>query len=92
MTFSIDVVVTEIKADFDPQGGEYTQVCFGYKIPVPRPPELENVYPPAPKITHYKHAVHLIIPREKWDSQYTMWEECHLVVKDDGMIELKKKT
>lgn len=91
MTFSIDLVVIEIKADFDPYGGEYTHVSLGYKLPIPRPPEIEKVYPPAPKPIAYKHALHIIIPREKWMGQYTMWQEFHAIFRDDGTIELKKK-
>jgi hypothetical protein len=91
MTYSMDVTVVEIKADFDPYGGEYTQVSFAFRLPVPRPPEIEKVYPPAPKPIVYKHALHLFIPKEQWTGQYTMWEEFHIIVRDDGTIELKKK-
>jgi hypothetical protein len=31
MAYSIDVVVLELKPDFDPFGGEYVFVSFGYK-------------------------------------------------------------
>jgi hypothetical protein len=91
MTYSVDVTVIEIKADFDPFGGEYVQVSLGYKIPLPRPPEIEKVYPPVPKQILYKHALHLFIPKDQWTGQYTMWEEFHAVFKDDGTVELKKK-
>jgi len=91
MTYSVDVVVVEIKADFDPYGGEYTQVSLGYRLPIPSPPEVERVYPPAPKPVFYKHALHLFIPRDRWVGQFTMWQEYHLILKDDGTVELKRK-
>ena len=91
--YSIDVVVTEIKADFDPYGGEYTLVAFGYKLPIPLPPTPsgQKTFPPPPRPVFYKHATHIFIPREKWTGQYGMWEEYHLVVKDTGEVALKKK-
>ena len=92
MTYSIDVIVTEIKADFDPWGGEYTFVSFGYKLPIPMPPTSGQPLPPKPKPVAYKHALHVIIPREKWTGQYTMWQEFHAIFKDNGEVELKKKT
>ena len=91
MAYSVDVVVVEIKADFDAYGGEYTQVSLGYRLPVPRPPEAERAYPPLPKPVVYKHALHIFIPRDQWTGQYTMWQEYRLTLKDDGTIELKKK-
>jgi hypothetical protein len=91
LAYSIDVVVVEIKADFDPYGGEYTMVSFGYKLPIPLPPHVDKVFPPPPKPIYYKHGLHVFIPREKWTGQYNMWEEYHLIVKDDGVVELKKK-
>ena len=91
MTYSIDLVVVEIKADFDPFGGEYTQVSFGYKLPIPAPPQLQKVFPPPPKPTYYKHSLHVYVPRERWTGQYTMWQEYHLIVKDNGEVQLKKK-
>lgn len=91
MSFSVDVVVTEIKADFDMYGGEYTQIALGYKLPLPMPPRIEKVFPPAPKPVYYKHALHLFIPRDRWTGQYTMWQEYHAIFKDDGMVQLKKK-
>jgi len=92
LPFSVDVVVTEIKLDFDPWGGEYTQVNLAYRIPVPSPPTPAGVavLGPLPKNIAYKHAIHLIIPKDKWVNQYAMWEQFHLIVKDDGVIELKK--
>jgi hypothetical protein len=82
-------VVTEIKADFDPWGGEYTYVSFGYRLPMPTlPTAVANA--PLPKQIAYKHAFHLIIPKEKWSSQYNMWDKFHLVVRDDGAVEVKK--
>ncbi len=45
MVYEQDAVVIEIKADFDPFGGEYTLVSLGYKIFIPRPPEVERMYP-----------------------------------------------
>ena len=90
MVFSMEVVVLEIKADFDPQGGEYTHVSFGYRLPVITPPDIEKVYPPPPKPIIYKHALHLIIPKDKWFGQYTMWERYRLRVDDDGKVTLEK--
>ena len=90
MTFNLKVVVVEIKVDFDPLGGEYTMVSFGYKLPVPRPPEVEKRYPPLPKPVMYKHFLHVIIPKEQWDGQYTLWQEYELTVKDNGEVELKR--
>lgn len=91
MTFSIDAVVVEIKADFDPFGGMYTQVNFGVKLPVPAPPQSKQ-FPPQPRGTAYKHVLHVIIPKENWNDQFTMWSEYHIVVKDDGSLEVKRKT
>ena len=90
MGFEIEVIVTQIKADFDPYGGEYTQISLGYRLPVPTPPEIEKTYPPPPKPIVYKHALHIFVPREKWHGQYTMWQAFKLIVKDNGEIELKK--
>jgi hypothetical protein len=86
--YSIDVVVMEIKADIDPFTGEGTQVTFGYRIPVPAPPVPSGIM--MPKQIAYKHAMHLFIPKDRWVGQFGMWEECHLIVSDDGKIELKK--
>ena len=91
MTFSIDVVVVEVKADFDPFGGMYTQVNFGVKLPVPSPPQTRQ-FPPQPKPTAYKHILHIMIPKEKWNGQFDMWGEYHIIVKDDGNVEIKRKT
>ena len=91
MTFSIDVVVIEVKADFDPVANMYTEISFGYRIPVPSPPQPPNTFPQQPKPLLYKHAIKIIIPRDQWCNQFNMWEEYHLIVKDDGSVELKKK-
>jgi len=91
VTFSVDAVVVEVKANFDMFGDAYTQVCLGYKLPIPMPPSTPQ-FPPKPKPTAYKHVVQLFIPKEKWNGQFNMWEEYHVVVKDDGMVEVKKKT
>jgi len=90
--FSQDILVLEIKADFDMMGGEYTQVSLGFRVPVPMPPpEVERQYPPQPKPIFYKHALHVFIPRDRWEGQYTMWQEYHLITKPNGELELKKK-
>lgn len=86
----MDVTVTEIKVDFDPWGGEYTHVSFAYRIPVPVPPPELVALGPQPKSIAYKHALHLMVPKDKWTGQYGMWDQFHLIVKDDGLIELKK--
>ena len=88
-SFSIEVTVVEVKADFDPYGGEYTHIIFGYRLPEVYPPEVEKIYPPLPKRTVYKHALHIIIPRDKWHGQYTMWQRYKLSVEDYGKIILK---
>jgi hypothetical protein len=85
----MDVTVTAVKSDFDPYGGEYTYVSFGYRTPVPVPPQ-PSALGPQPKQIMYKHALHVIVPRDKWVGQYNMWEQYHLIVKDDGLLELKK--
>lgn len=90
MTFSIDAVVVEVKADFDMFGGAYTLVCLGYKLPVPMPPSQQQ-FPPKPKPTAYKHVLHLYIPKEKWTGQFNMWQDYHVIVHDDGKVEVKKK-
>jgi len=91
LTYSIDVLVVEVKADFDPFGGEYTLVSLGYKLPIPLPPQVDKTFAPSPKPTYYKHGLHVFIPREKWTGQYNMWQEYHVIVKDNGEVELKKK-
>ena len=91
MPMKLDVVVIEIKADFDPFGGEYTHISFGYRLPVPMPPEQARRFPPPPRPVVYKHALHVIIPRDRWYGQYQMWQEFELIIKDDGGVELKKK-
>lgn len=87
----MDVTVLEIKADFDPFGGEYTQVILATKIHVPMPPPQPNQYPPQPKPISYKHLMHLFIPKDQWVDQYQMWKDYHLIVKDDGTVEVKNK-
>ncbi len=89
LPFSTDVVVTEVKADLDPFSGEYTQVTFAYRVPMPMPPQ-GMATGLQPKAIAYKHAMHLIIPKDKWVNQYNMWEQYHFIVKDDGTVELKK--
>jgi len=89
MTYSIDVVVTEIKVDIEMLTGEGTVVVFGYRVPVPAPPLPPGVL--MPKQIAYKHALHLFIPKDRWVGQFGMWEEYHLIVSDDGVVELKKK-
>lgn len=91
MVYEQDAVVIEIKADFDPFGGEYTHISLGYKVPIPRPPEAERMYPPPPRPVMYKHILHVIIPREKWAGQYMMWQEFHIICKDNGEVEVKRK-
>jgi hypothetical protein len=91
MTESIDVVVIQITPDWDPQGQAYTMVALGYEIPIPRPPQADAQYPPAPRPMMWRHALHVLIPREKWIGQFQMWQTFHLIIKDDGSVELKKK-
>ena len=93
MTYSIDVVVTELVIDFDKYGGEYVKVAFAYRVPSPfKPPKIVNPMMPQPPVEiYYKHALHVIIPKEKWNEQFNMWKEYHLIVKDDGTVELKPK-
>lgn len=91
MTYSIDVVVTQVTADFDPFGGEYVRVTFGYKLPVPFRPPKPTTQMPIQQVIAYKHVLHLIIPKEQWKAQYNLWQEFHLIVKDDGNVELKPK-
>jgi hypothetical protein len=91
MTYSIDVTVVGIKADFDPAGNLYTQVEFGYRILMPMPPMPQTAQGlPMPVPPTFKHALHLIIPKEKWLNQFSQWETYHLIVQDDGHVELKK--
>jgi len=91
VTYSIDVVVTQVTVDFDPFGGEYVQVFFGYRLPVPFRPPRPTTQMPVQQPIAYKHALHLIIPKEHWKAQYNLWQEFHLIVKDDGNVELKPK-
>ncbi len=84
------VTVIEIKLDLDPYGREYTQVSLGYEIPSITPPQVEKIFPPPPKPKMYKHALHIIIPKDHWIDQYHMWEEYTLAIKDNGELELKK--
>lgn len=88
MTYSEEGVVTEIKADFDLFGGEYTQVSFGYRLPVPRPPELQKMG--APGQIYYKHVLHVFIPKDKWVGQYNMWQRVKILVQDDGKVEVTR--
>lgn len=90
MVFEHDVVVIEIKADFDPFGGEYTHISLGYRVPVPMPPVTQRL-PPTPQPVMYKHTIHIIIPRENWTGQYTMWEPLHVVVEDTGEVRVTKR-
>jgi len=90
MPYEQDTVVVEIKADFDPYGGEYTHISLGYRMPVPMPPATQRL-PPQPQPVMYKHVIHLIIPRENWVGQYTMWEQVHVVVNDNGEVKVSKK-
>ena len=93
MAYSIDVVVLELKPDFDPFGGEYVFVSFGYKQAIPfAPPKMPMPMDQmTPKQISYKHALHILIPKEEWKDQYSMFQEFHLIVHDDGSQELKKK-
>lgn len=92
MVFEHDVVVTEIKADFDLYGGEYTHISLGYRVPIPMPPQPRpSTLPPQPVPVMYKHALHIIIPRENWTGQYTMWQEFHVIVRDNGQVELTRR-
>jgi hypothetical protein len=92
MVYEQDVVVTEIKADFDPYGGEYTHISLGYRLPIPMPPTsaLQEL-PPRPQPIMYKHALHIMVPRENWTGQYTMWEQLHIRVEDDGEVRITKR-
>lgn len=78
MTESIDVIVIEIKMDSGLQGEQFTMIVLGYEIPIPRPPQADAQYPPVPRPTYHKHALHVFIPREKWTGQFTMWQGFHL--------------
>ena len=94
MTYSIDVVVTEVIIDFDKYGGEYVKVALAYKLPSPFKPPIQRINPmiPQPPVeVYYKHALHVLIPRDRWKEQFNMWREYHLIVKDDGSVELKPK-
>lgn len=86
MPYREKVKVTEIKADFDPFGGEYVQVAFGYDLPAPK-----NTPFSAPQGRFLKHAIHVIFPKEKWVNQYAMWDELWLVIQDDGTLMLSEK-
>jgi hypothetical protein len=91
LAFSIDVVVLEMKPDFDPWGNEYIQVSLGYKQPVPFAPPQQPFLQPQPKQISYKHALHIIIPKEEWKDQYSMFQQFRLIVNDDGTQELKRQ-
>ena len=90
VTYVEDAYVVEIKPDFDPQGREYTHVSIGFRMPSPPiPPHLKNAYPPPPVVVGYKHIVHIIIPKERWNDQFRMWEKVRVIVKD-GKLEVVK--
>jgi hypothetical protein len=91
MSYTVDVVVTEIKADFaPPTSAEFVQVSFGYRLPVPMPPQQPGqIQMGAPVL--YKHAMHLFIPKQNCLSQFTMWENCTITVSDEGEVQVKKK-
>jgi len=91
MTYSIDVVVTEVAANFDPYGGEYVKVTFGYKLPIPFKPPRMITQIPMPQTIVYKHAMYVVVPKDRWKAQYDIWREFHLIVKDDGAVELRPK-
>ena len=80
MIFEIDVTVLEIKADFDQFGNQVTMACLGYRLPKFK--SEQEVW---------KHALHIIIPKEQWNDQYKMWETYHVTIGDDGSVELKKQ-
>ena len=91
MAYEQEVFVTEIKADFDPYGGEYTQITLAYRLPIPMPPQPPQAQlPPRPNPVMYKHAMHIIIPRESWTGQYTMWESLHLRIEDNGEVRISR--
>jgi hypothetical protein len=90
LPYEVDATVIEITSDFDMYGGEYTRVTLGYRLPVPRPPEVEKIYPPPPKPIVYKHVIHVFIPRDKWTGQYNLWQQCKVIIKDNGDIEVKR--
>lgn len=91
MPYEQDVVVTEIKADFDPYGGQYTHISLAYRIPVPMPPTpTPQSLPPRPQPVMYKHAMHIIIPQDSWTGQYTMWEELRIRVEDNGHVKVSR--
>jgi hypothetical protein len=79
------VTVLELKPDFDPWGGAYVQVSFGYQIPTSSP------QPGQPAPIAWKHAIHLFIPKERWKDQYKIFSEWHMITRDDNSIELKPK-
>jgi len=92
MVYDQEVIVTEIKADFDPYGGEYTQITLAYRLPIPMPPRPPSAQPlpPRPQPVMYKHATHIILPRESWTGQYTMWESLRLRVEDNGEVRISR--
>jgi len=87
----MDVVVIEISIDFDPFGGEYVKVSFGYRLPVPFRPPQPTIRVPNQQPIIYRIALRLFIPKEQWKAQYNLWQEYHLIVKDEGDVELKPK-
>jgi len=80
MTFEADLTVLEIKADFDQFGNQVTMACLGYRLPKFK--SEQEVW---------KHALHIIIPKEQWNDQYKMWELYHGIINDDGSMGLEKK-
>jgi hypothetical protein len=92
MPYEQEVFVTEIKADFDPFGGEYTQISLAYRLPIPMPPRSAQAQPlpPRPNPVMYKHALHIMIPRDSWTGQYTMWDSLILRVEDTGEVRLSR--
>jgi len=93
MTYSIDVEVLSLEPDFDPMtGNAFTKVIFGYREAVPAPPQLPPtiVGVQVPKPIHYKHTLHIFIPKEKWVDQFRQWTRYHMIVTDDGTVTLKR--
>ena len=96
MPYTVDAVVTTIKADFDMFGGEYTYVEISWKLPLPSPQGLSQltqqpiVLGAQPKNVAYKHVIHVFVPRENWVDQYKMWEKRKVTIEDDGSIRVEK--
>lgn len=92
MTISIDVLVLEITVDTDGVGNQYSHIAFGHVVPQPIPPHIAQLpigQRPAPPVL-YKHDLHVMVPRDKWFGQYQQWDTWHLIIHDDGNLELKK--